>query len=148
MDESSSSGSPDGGDIAPSKLDPLLSILRDPLRRRTVRFCASASDRMFEFDDLVDHLARGDGLSADARSREEIAIDLHHGPLRSLPILRSSSSTTIPGSSGISGVTGLNVGSNGSIRKYPINRCSTAGNGSQFGATSSKKRPRIRHRKN
>lgn len=84
MDESSSSGSPDGGDIAPSKLDPLLSILRDPLRRRTVRFCASASDRMFEFDDLVDHLARGDGLSADARGREEIAIDLHH---RHLPKL-------------------------------------------------------------
>lgn len=85
MDESSSSGErPDDGDTTLSTLDPLLSILRDPLRRRTVLFCASASDRMLEFDDLVDHLARGDGQSAEARTREEIAIDLHH---RHLPKL-------------------------------------------------------------
>lgn len=85
MDEPSSRGeSSECGDIAPPTLDPLLSILRDPLRRQTVRFCASASDRVFEFDDLVDHLARGDWPSEGAMAREEIAIDLHH---RHLPKL-------------------------------------------------------------
>lgn len=85
MGEPSSSGeSPGGRDIAPSTLDSLLTILQDPLRRRTVRFCASASNRMFEFDDLVNYLARGDRLSEEARDREEIAIDLHH---RHLPKL-------------------------------------------------------------
>jgi hypothetical protein len=98
MDESSSSGIPDGENIPPSTLDPLLGILRDPLRRRTVRFCAPASDRPFEFDGLVDHLARGDGLTADSRTREEIAIDLHH---RHLPKLAEAEVIEFAPKSGI-----------------------------------------------
>lgn len=98
MDESTSSGSSDGGDVAPSTLDLPLGILRDPLRRRTVRLCASASDRTFEFDELIDHLARGDGWAADARGREEIAIDLHH---RHLPRLAEAEVIEFDPDSGI-----------------------------------------------
>lgn len=49
-----------------------------------VRYCASASDRVFELDDIVDYLARANEHSGDTMDREEIAIDLHH---RHLPKL-------------------------------------------------------------
>lgn len=85
MDDPFSSGEgTDGRDITPATVDTILSILQDPIRRHTVRYCASASDRVFGIDDLVDYLARVTGPSADTRNREEMVIELHHHHLPKL----------------------------------------------------------------
>lgn len=72
------------GESETSPIDLMLDILSDPARRRTVRFCVSASDQVLEFENLVDYLAGENGLTDDDRNREDIAIDLHH---RHLPKL-------------------------------------------------------------
>jgi hypothetical protein len=78
----SKGGNGDRGKNDQVPIDNSFDLLGEPLRRYIIDYCASATERVFEFDALVDYLDRKQ--PAHGKDREDIAIELHHQHLPKL----------------------------------------------------------------
>lgn len=80
----STGGAPRGSESDSLPIERVLELLKDPVRRQTVAYCATAADRAFDIDDVVDHLAIGRVPSRERITGENIAAELHHHHLPKL----------------------------------------------------------------